>query len=624
MAKTSRSALAVSLLLCQVLPAATAAAPEAPFISTPPGGRATLLASIGAGTAPAPAAAQQGRRLRLNGQEQRAAWLWVGDASLANGQLWLPLEVLQGQLGFSSRTLTDGTLELEWFGRSLTVPPSQQRSLEDEVAVEVAPLLAAIGVSLSIRADTLALDLPPPRLLQVRSSRQETGPRRVVLDLDGPALVRSEAGRIGLDLQSGADQQQALQALGLTGRQRDNRLLLSLRGDGAASRVFTLGDPPRVVIDLPASAAATTASPPAALDPRLQSLLGQSVVWERRVLAVGNGSVRLNAVSIDPRSAPLEMRPLRRDDGMEGLSLLPNLARRWDALVAINGGYFNRVRRLPLGALRDQGRWLSGPILNRGALGWQVGQLPRFGRLQLQETLIDRNGGRWPLRVLNSGYVQKGLSRYTADWGPWYRALSNGESAVRLRDGVVVERLDAGRLAAGVPLGGSDMLVVGRGGSLPPWQEGESLQLDSRPSDPLGAAPNVVGGGPLLLQDGRVVLQGAAEGFSAAFLSQGAPRTVVASDGSRLLLLTLEGVDQPGPTLAETAVLLQRLGMREALNLDGGSSTGLVMGGSHAVKGRGVAASIHHGLGLVLRQGSRPGAGVWGPSAGAEPQDSGS
>jgi len=271
--------------------------------------------------------------------------------------------------------------------------------------------------------------------------------------------------------------------------------------------------------------------------------------------------------------------------------------------------------RLPLGALREDGRWLSGPILNRGALGWQAGELPRFGRLQLQETVIDRSGSRWPLMVLNSGYVQKGLSRYTADWGPWYRALSSQESAVRVRGGVVVERLDGGRLAAGVALSPGDSLLVGRGGSVPPWAEGEVLQLDSRPSDPLGDAPNVIGGGPLLLQDGRIVLQGAAESFGAAFLGQGAPRTVVASDGRRLLLLTLEGVGDSGPTLGETAVLLQRLGVRDALNLDGGSSTGLVMGGSHAVRGRGVAAAVHNGLGLVLRQGSQPRAAGWGNGA---------
>jgi hypothetical protein len=61
----------------------------------------------------------------------------------------------------------------------------------------------------------------------------------------------------------------------------------------------------------------------------------------------------------------------------------------------------------------------------------------------------------------------------------------------------------------------------------------------------------------------------------------------------------MEGVGDAGPTLLEAAVALQRLGLRDALNLDGGSSTGLVMGGRHTVKGRGVAGSVHNALGLV-------------------------
>ena len=96
-----------------------------------------------------------------------------------------------------------------------------------------------------------------------------------------------------------------------------------------------------------------------------------------------------------------------------------------------------------------------------------------------------------------------------------------------------------------------------------------------------------------------VVTNGTAEGFSPAFMSQGAPRTVVASDGNRFWLITLEGTGDAGPTLSETASLLQQLGLRDALNLDGGSSTGLVMGGTMPVKGRGVAGSVHHGIGLV-------------------------
>ena len=287
----------------------------------------------------------------------------------------------------------------------------------------------------------------------------------------------------------------------------------------------------------------------------------------------------------------------------EGLSSLVQLARSHDALVAINGGFFNRVRKLPLGALKDRGRWLSGPILNRGVVGWEADGLPRFGRLRLNEWLIDRQGRRWPLLVLNSGYVQKGMSRYTADWGPWYRALSGEETALLLRDGVVRQRFLGSDLQRGVALNGEDTLVVARGGLQLPWSEGEPLRVATAVSDSIGDASNVVGGGPLLLQDGRFVLNGQAEGFSPSFLRQGAPRTVIGSDGSRVWLVTLEGVDHPGPTLNQAAKLLSSMGLRDALNLDGGSSTGLVMGGSHTVKGRGVAGSVHHGLGLLLRRG---------------------
>jgi hypothetical protein len=361
-----------------------------------------------------------------------------------------------------------------------------------------------------------------------------------------------------------------------------------------------------VVIELPAApgTAPDRPSEPAPIDPRLQALLGPQLQWERQVRAAAGGRVLITSVRLDPRTSPLALRPLRRPDGMEGLSSLGQLARSRDALVAINGGYFNRVRRLPLGALREDGRWLSGPILGRGAIGWEPRSLPRFGRLILQESLVDRDGRAWPLIALNSGWVQRGLSRYTADWGPAYRPLSDGEQALFLRDGVVAGRVDPARLQAGVRLEAGEVLVVARGGAPLPWGQGEPLALRTAVSDPLGEASQVMGGGPLLLQDGRIVLDGVREGFSAGFLRQGAPRTVIGSDGSRLWLITLQGLDDAGPSLEETAQLLAGLGLRDALNLDGGSSTGLVMGGAHTVKGRGVAGSVHNGLGLVLEPGA--------------------
>jgi hypothetical protein len=538
-----------------------------------------------------------GEGVVVNGLRQQARW------QLENGELWLPLEVLEGQLGVSRSQTPDGGLLLEWFGRQLQVAPARQRNLADEVAVPVSDLLQPLGVTPVVRGADLWLNLPARPLLAIRSRPLEGGGLRIVFDLEGPSLLRSGDGRVLLGMVASPQQLQQLDQLGLSPRQAGE--WLSLRAEGQR---LSLADPWRLVLDLPAGSAGTgtpTASASApwspARDPRLAQLMGQGLVIDRQVASSGSQQVLLHSVRLDPRSVPLELRPLNRPDGMQGLSSLTQLARQEQALIAINGGYFNRVNRLPLGALRDGGTWLSGPILNRGAVGWEPGRLPSFGRLSLEESVEDSQGQRWAVVSLNSGYPQRGIARYTAAWGRSYQPITGDEMAVLIHQGLVIQRFEPGELAGGVPLEPGNELLVSRGKLLLPWQPGERLQLHSRPSHPLGASPFVIGGGPLLLQNGRLVLNGAAEGFSASFLSQGAPRTAIASDGRQLWLLTLQGLNGAGPTLLETALLLQQQGLKDALNLDGGSSTGLVLGQEHTVKGRGVAGAVHNGLGLVAR-----------------------
>ena len=547
------------------------------------------LVPIGA----AAATERQGSSIRINGRLQSARWLWVRGLGDTPQQLWIPLEVLENQLGVTSRSRSDGALELEWFGQELKVPASAQRSLEDEVAVDVSSLFGRIGVGLRQEGSRLSLELARPQLLQVRSSNP--GPvKRIVLDLGGPAAIgRDDAGLV-VDLLSSSDQQTLLLSPGLQAQQDSAGLRLKPSA-AKFTRVFSLGEPNRVVIEWPDQGAASRTDSPAPIDPRLQALLGKELQWDRLV----RQGVRINAIRIDPLKASLQLRPLARPGGMEGLSSLVQLANQQQAWVAINGGYFNRVRRLPLGALKQDGRWLSGPILNRGVAAWDGRTMPRFGRLQLSEWVVGPGALRLPVAVVNSGYVQRGISRYTADWGPNYRALSGSETGLLIQGGLVRQQFGPSELDAGVPLRGDDLLLVGRGGSELPWGLGDRLQIESRPSSNLGLATHVIGGGPLLLQAGRIVLNGAAENFSSAFLSQGAPRTVLARDDRQIWLITLEGIQDSGPSLGETAALLQQLGLQDALNLDGGSSTGLVLGGSLQVKGRGVAGSVHNGVGLV-------------------------
>jgi exopolysaccharide biosynthesis protein len=53
-----------------------------------------------------------------------------------------------------------------------------------------------------------------------------------------------------------------------------------------------------------------------------------------------------------------------------------------------------------------------------------------------------------------------------------------------------------------------------------------------------------------------------------------------------------------GPNLTETAQLMQQMGAIDALNFDGGSSTGLYLGGQLLDRSPYTAARVHNGLGI--------------------------
>ena len=208
------------------------------------------LVPIGA----AAATERQGSSIRINGRLQSARWLWAGGLGNTPKQLWIPLEVLENQLGVTSRSRSDGALELEWFGQELKVPASSQRSLEDEVAVEVSSLFGRIGVGLRQEGGLLSLELARPQLLQVRSSNP--GPiKRIVLDLGGPATIGRDDDGLVVDLLSRSDQQGLLGSLGLQAQQDSAGLRLKPSA-AKLTRVFSLGEPNRVVVEWPDQGAA--------------------------------------------------------------------------------------------------------------------------------------------------------------------------------------------------------------------------------------------------------------------------------------------------------------------------------------------------------------------------------
>ena len=541
-------------------------------------------------------APREGADISINGKKMQAPWRWEESSP---PKLWLPLDVLEAQFGVNKTSAANGSLNLSWFGRDLGVPVQNQRSLQDEVAVEVVDLFRNLGVDSKVKTSpvggsTLELELPAARVLQVRNSRLHSQ-LRVVLDLSGPTLVQKQGENLQLNLSNPELALRGLRQQGLAAQM--NGSLLQLSSQGITN--FSLGSPARLVFDQTLQRASI--SPPAIEPLAAAANPNAAPAMEQKILNLNGQRYQISFVRFDPIRSAYALVPLSRKQ-MEGLGSLAGLARAQGALAALNGGFFNRVRELPLGGLREQGAWLSGPILNRGAIAWQVGQQPIFSNVRLEEWLSDSQGNRWPLGALNSGYVQKGFGHYNSLWGAVYRPITSQESGWILENGRVLEILSAEQMAPGVPLRQGQALVVARGGSQLPLQPGDAVQLqrDLFP-ERMNSMPNLLQAGPLLLNQGQVVLNGAAENFSPAFMEQRAPRSVVAGDGDQVWLIALEGLDNRGPTLAESAELLLQLGLKQALNLDGGSSTALLVEGREGKSGRGIGSAIHNGLGLVVR-----------------------
>ena len=107
-----------------------------------------------------------------------------------------------------------------------------------------------------------------------------------------------------------------------------------------------------------------------------------------------------------------------------------------------------------------------------------------------------------------------------------------------------------------------------------------ATRLGSKPHDWLDAA-DIVSGAGLLMLDGREIDDWADEQITAAFDTTRHPRTMIGADGDNYAwLVTVDG-RQPtlslGMNFSELKGLARRLGLRSALNLDGGGSTTMVL-----------------------------------------------
>jgi len=292
-----------------------------------------------------------GSEVKVGGLASKGAWQWVGNDHRSPIQLWIPLDVLIGRLGFQ-RVRSEGGEALEWFGQRVPLQTLIKRSLDDEVAIDAAPWFKRLNVATSHRQGVLSISLEAPRVQKLRQGRGSTA-GRLVLDLSGPALMQRQNDDLLLGVSITAGQDAKLRAMGLKTK-RERR---GLRIEGRADRpTLTLATPWRIVIDGLSSSRITRVRSSrnglqsALLNPEIQVARRNGLVLEARTFRVGVKPVTIFRAGVPFNSKSLELRPLAARGAQTGIRFLSQLAQPEQALLAVNGGFFNRVRQLPLGA----------------------------------------------------------------------------------------------------------------------------------------------------------------------------------------------------------------------------------------------------------------------------------
>ncbi len=310
--------------------------------------------------------------------------------------------------------------------------------------------------------------------------------------------------------------------------------------------------------------------------------------YEKRVM---EGPVIAHILEVDPKRA--DIAPAHAGTQVLALATTSEIARQNGAFAAINGGFFRmegEYAGTSSGILKIAGEWLSSPRLARAAIGWNKAD---------GKALIDRIGFRAIVKQQDALIVLDGVNQpaakdkailYTSTFAPT-TLTPNGSIDVQLDANYqVLAASTSGRTP--IPEKGYVLSFGEEHSSTPSFAEGDKLELFFQVFPfvhPEQAAlwnsfSEIVGGTPLLIDDGQIVTDFSAEKTRISFLQERHPRTAIGIKADDTWLLVVIDGRLPevshGMTMDELAAFMLDLGCHAAMNFDGGGSSTLFLDGS--------------------------------------------
>lgn len=574
-----------------------------------------LLLSLTAAWAqtPAPAAVS----LTINGRLIETA----APALLLDGMLFVADDVLASELGLQVRH--EGDLwRLQAYGRRWELRPGTRAGRLDDQAVQLACAPLRQGERLYVPVEVLreplrlvvteageqrAITTPAGRLLQVR---QGIHPDRVrfVFDLASAASYRvfQEPGKLVVEMPAALDQPEILRlhqfedalASQVTESVQDGFLRVAISHESPEPpQLFTLEEPTRLVVDLLRQpAACEVVAKPVAPRPT------PADIWSERQFVGSRGPVRAFVVRFDPAATNWSLQPALAGNTIMQRATVSRIAGKNNAYAALNGGFF-ASQGSPLGMLMIAGEWIKAPLYSRAVLG-----ITRDGRIHIANVDFDgtvefEGRGMLPVDRLNEGHVTDGsVVVFTNRWGPLVVGAPDKTRLAINAEGVVTAIYPPN---TDVPMPPGGYVISGNGlrsTTLGEIAQGTKVKLNLETNPRWPDLWQAIGGGPLLISDAKVSVNGHAERFRSDVTNGCRPRSAVGLTAKGEVMLV--AVEEPGMTLGELAKVMLKMGAVRAMNLDGGGSTAIVVNGRLLnVPGDGRERAVSNAL-LVINSGS--------------------
>ncbi len=313
------------------------------------------------------------------------------------------------------------------------------------------------------------------------------------------------------------------------------------------------------------------------------------------------------ALRIDGMKAALRL--VHAKDAAIGLETTSSLAKRYNALAAVNSGFFGMKGNLAgdaAGVLKIDGKLLSEPFKERAACAFsdRSGRMiAAFGNVKWRGEVLLGNAfyfSELVLKILRPFHALSGINRQRDStdlllFTPEFHrtTLTNTEGLeIIVENGLVTSLRDS----AGSTIIPANGFVLSCSGEARRWAKenvragmpltivSELEALNPQQTRRFRNAQHIVGGVSLLLTEGAITLTWQREGAAEDFALSRHPRTAIGrmTDG-RLLLVAVDGRQigvSHGMTLQELAELMKTLGATDAMNLDGGGSTTMVLQGA--------------------------------------------